>query len=141
MGAELVASPPAFPTSIPSSAKRFLQQCVLSSCRAVPHITERDPSATRCGEQSAIERASKSNIYAGVYGGKSKSHASLFDNGVSTIASKPEGTTEGSSQEEMVPTGRIAVRYDLESETNDKGVAKALWVDQVEPKLGISSAS
>ncbi|CAF9915440.1 MAG: hypothetical protein HETSPECPRED_002489 [Heterodermia speciosa] len=67
-----------------------------------------------------------SNASAGVYVGQSKNHKSWFDNGVATMASKQESIGGGSSQEEMVPMGQIAVRHDLNWEAKERGIAQAV---------------
>ena len=79
--------------------------------------TDKNPQSSTLGS---------GNVSAGVYGGKNKNHKSWFDNGASRMASDPEGTGGDSSQEEMVPMGRIAVRHDLEWEAKDKSIAEAL---------------
>ena len=42
------------------------------------------------------------------------------------MASKQESIGGGSSQEEMVPMGQIAVRHDLNWEAKDRGIAQAV---------------
>lgn len=42
------------------------------------------------------------------------------------MASKQESIGGGSSQEEMVPMGQIAVRHDLNWEAKERGIAQAV---------------